>query len=338
MCLTGAAILGPALPALAAPGGGTATVKPTTEGWYRLTPACTLPTGCADLTGAPSMYSPDTLHVGVNSGTEEARTYLQLDLGKLPVGTKPSGGTLLLPVATSPSDGTRAPETAKMTACAVTGEVTEVDGAFTAPPEVDCDVASAPAVFVPAEGENPPAFTVDLSALTVAWQGEVQPGALALVPAKETAPPESWHVAFSDRSRAGDGVVPISAALAFVSASVDTTMAPPPTVAAPPFEPAPALAFESSSGSVDFDEGTSFAAPPLSAEVPLLPEPEPVAQAAPEPVAAPVQQQVEQVEPVTSFVQAGFRYPAVFLLPLVLAIGAGWIGRALTRELITVQP
>jgi hypothetical protein len=327
--LTAGAVLGPAAPALAQ-GSGTATVKPAAEAWYRVTPTCTLPTGCADLTGAPSPYPPDTLHVGVNAGTEEARTYLQLDLAKLPAGTKPSGGTLLLPVA-SAEDGTRAPETAKLRACVVKGEVEEVDGSFATPPAVDCEGASAEAVFVPAAGTNPAAFTVDLAALTAAWQAGGQPGALALLPAETTAPPESWHVAFSDRTRTGDGVVPITAALAFVSASLDTSSQKAPTVAPPPFEPAPAPAFESSSA--DFGGDTSFAAPALSGEAPLLPAP--VAQAAPAPVPAPVQQVVPVAQ---SFVQGGFRYPAVFLLPLLLAVGAGWLGRALTRDLVTPQP
>jgi hypothetical protein len=331
LCLTGATVLGPSLPAFAA-GSGTITVRPNAEGWYRSTPACTLPTGCADVGTTPSPYPPDTLHVGATAGAEEARTYLQLDLSRLPAGTKPSGGTLLLPVA-SGDDGTRAPETAELRACAVKAEVTDVEGSFATPPEVDCEAASAPATFVPAEGENPAAFTVDLAALTTASQGEVRTGALVLLPAAGSAPPQNWHVAFSNRTRTGEGVVPISAAIAFVSTAVDSSRAKGPTVAPPPFESAPAV--DSTSISSDLDAGVSFAAPALSAEAPLLPPP--VAQeGAPAPVAAaPVQQ---QVVPAASFVQEGFRYPAVFLLPLLLAVGAGWLGRAMTRELVVAPP
>jgi hypothetical protein len=334
LCLTTAAVLGPALPVLAA-GSGTMTVQPTAEAWYRVTPACALPTGCADLTGAPSMYSPDTLHVGVNAGQEEARTYLQLDLGKLPAGTKPSGGTLLLPVAAGGNDGTRAPETAELRACAVKDEVKDVDGAFTAPPEVDCEIATAPATFVPATGDEPAAFTIELSSLTEAWQGDVRPGALALVPAAETTAADSWHVAFSDRTRTGDAVAPISAALAFVSTSVNTSSEQAPIVEPPPFESAPAPAFDSGTSSFDPGGSTSFAAPAITAETPLLPAPAPAPQAAPAPVAAPEQQVVPVAQ---SFVEQGFRYPAVFLLPLLLAVAAGWIGKALTRDLLEVRP
>lgn len=319
--LTAGAALGPALPALAA-GSGTTTVQPAAEAWYRVTPACGLPTGCADLSATPSPYSPDTLHVGVDAGAEEARTYLQLDLSPLPDGTSPTGGTLLLPVAAGPMDGTRAPETAKLRACVVDGAVEDVDGSFAGPPEADCAAASAPAEFVPATGEHPAAFTVDLAALTQVWQSGRAPGALALVPAEETALPDSWHVAFSDRTRTGAGVARISAALAFVSSAVDTSTQAPPSVPAPAFDQAPAPAFFPA-------QGTTTASVPSLSTAPLLPAP--VAQSAPVPVtvaAAP-----RAVVPVASVLPTGFRYPAVFLLPLVLAVGAGWLGRALTRDL-----
>lgn len=323
-CLTAGAVLAPALPVLAA-GTGTATVRPAAEAWYRVTPSCGLPTGCADLSAAPSPYSPDTLHVGVNAGAEEARTYLQLDLTRLPAGTKPSGGTLLLPIADQPGDGTRAPEAAELRACAVEAAVTDVDGSFAAPPAVDCEAASAPAQLVPAEGSDPAAFTVDLASLVAAWASGSAPGAVALVPAAETAPPDSWHVAMSDRTRTGPEVVPIAANVAFVSASVDPATVAPPSVPAPAFQAAPG----SASFDAALDSGTSFAAPALE-QAPLLPAP--AAQSRPAPVAAaPVPQ---QVVPVATFVPSGFRYPAVFLLPLLLALAAGWLGRALTRDLI----
>lgn len=318
--LTAGAVVGPAATVLAA-ATGTLVAQPSAEAWYRTTPACALPpTGCADLSAAPSPYAPDTLHVGVNAGAEEARTYLQLDLAALPAGTRPTAGTLLLPVAAGAQDGTRAPETAKLRACAVTEAVADVDGSFTAPPAVDCGAASVPARFVPAAGADPAAFTVDLAPLAATWSSGAVPGAVALLPAEETAPPDSWHVAFSDRTRTGAGVVPISASLAFVSSAFDTTSAAPPVVPAPAFE-APVQQPPA------FEAPTSFAAPAAVA-APLLPEA--AAPPAPAPVAAPAQQVVPVAQ---SFVQGGFRYPGVFLLPLVLAVAAGWLGRALTRDL-----
>ena len=43
--------------------------------------------------------------------------------------------------------------------------------------------------------------------------------------------------------------------------------------------------------------------------------------------------QAPATTPVANVVSRGFQYPAVFLFPLLLAIGAGYLGRALTRDL-----
>jgi hypothetical protein len=321
--LTGVMVLAPAAAAAAA-GSGTVVVKPSAEAWYRSTPACALPIGCVDATGAPSPYTANTLHVGVFAGQEEARTYLQLDLTALPAGTKPSGGTLLLPVAGGTGSGTRSADAATMQACAVKAPVEDADGSFATPPEADCEAASAPATFAPAEGEEPASFTVSLAALTAAWEGGSTAGAIALLPAADTAPPATWHVAFSSREREGEGVVPISARLSYVSAAVETNVEPAPFVPPPPFEPAPAFEAPSS-----FDSGSSFAAPPLTVDTPIAPQPEPQ----PAPVAAAPQQ---QVVPVASVLDTSFRYPGVFLLPLLFGALAAWLGRAMTRDLTAV--
>lgn len=318
--VTSAVVVAPAGTSLAAPASGTAVVKPVAEAWYRTTPACALAGGCGGAGAAPSAYAADTLHVGVLAGLEEARTYLQFDLTVLPSGTQPTGGTLLLPVATGGFDGTRAPDAATMQACAVKAPVKDVDGSFAAPPEVDCEAASAPAKFVPAAASEPPAFTVDLGALAAAWT-TASPGAVVLLPTSDTAPLANWHVAFSDRTRKADGAVAISARLAITSDSVDTggneTF-----VAPPPFDPAlavePAPAFDS-------------AAPALSAELPLLPAPVPQPQAAPVTGPAPATQ---PVTPVAATLPSGFRYPGVFLLPLLVAAAVAWLARALTRDLV----
>ncbi|MCU1588508.1 MAG: hypothetical protein JWN31_2001, partial [Frankiales bacterium] len=174
------ALAGPAGAAVADAGSGTATVKPAAEAWYRTTPACTLPTGCVDLSAAPSPFPAGTLHVGAVGDQEVARTYLRLDLSALPAGTKPAGGTLRLPVA-SQADGSVLPDMATLQACAVTGSVADVDGAFTPPPTADCAKASTPATYAAAAGTAPATFTVNLSALASAWEGGASPGAIALV-------------------------------------------------------------------------------------------------------------------------------------------------------------
>lgn len=310
----GCAALGPAVAANAA-GSGSVTTGPASEAWYRSSPLCALPTGCPP---APSPYSAGTLHVGVALGAEEDRTYLQLDLTSLPAGTKPAGGQLLLPIATGPQDGSRSPEVARIRACPVSDPVEDVDGSYDAPPEPDCAAASVEAVYVEATEQTPAAFTVDLGQLATRWQESSAPGALALLPAEELEPTETWHVAMSRRDREGEGVASITAAVSYTSAAVDTQEEQPPPVQAPldpGFVPPPAMTFA--------DE--PFTAPAPSIDVPVTATEEPAPAAAPQ--AAPA-----QVVPV-AFVDGSFRYPAVFLLPLAFALAIGWLGRALTRDL-----
>lgn len=301
-------------------GSGTVTVPTTTEAWYRSAPICDLPTGCP--AEPPSPYAADTLHVGVNLGEEEARTLLQLDLTELPAGTKPAGGQLRLPVTDGDQDGTRAPETARMRACPVTEPVTPADGALEDGPDVDCDVASADAVFVAATDDAPAAFTVDLTTLARAWEGSTVPGGLALVPAAETAAPDSWHVALSQRDRAGEDVVPVTATLTYLSAVADTRDVPVP--------PAPAPA-DSDRGAGRDAGAPDRASPPTFGSVapePRMDPPAPPRTADPAPRAAP-----PAATPATLYVEVGFDYPGVFLLPLLFAAAAAWLGRALTRDL-----
>ena len=318
MVLAGGASLAPAVAALAA-GSGTATTGPSAEAWYRFSPLCATPVGCPS---QASPYAADTLHVGVNLGAEEDRTVLQLDLTKLPEGTKPAGGQLRLPIAAGPQDGSRTPEMAKIRACPLYDEVKDLDGSFEDVPEPDCKAASVDAVYEPAEGEAPASFVVDLGPLAAVWQESVSPGALALLPAEAPAVTDAWHVAFSRRDREGEGVARITAAVTYVGGSVDTEEEPVPAVEAPldpEFVPPPALQ------SVD--------SPPLSAPV-SVDVPVTAPEAAPAPVTQPV---AAPVVPVASVVDTSFRYPGVFLLPIALAVGVGWIGRAMTRDLTDVE-
>lgn len=317
LTLAGGAALGPAVAALAA-GSGTTTTGPAAEAWYRFSPLCATPIGCPS---QASPYAADTLHVGVNLGAEEDRTVLQIDLSSLPAGTKPAGGQLRLPVAAGAQDGSRTPETAKIRACPLYDDVEDVDGSFVDVPEPDCKAASVDAVYEPAAGEVPAAFTVDLAALAVIWQESVSPGALALLPAEAPAPTDAWHVAFSRRDREGEGVARITAAVTYVGGSVDIEEEPVPAVEAPldsAFVPPPAL--------------STVEAPPLSAPAPID-----VPVTAPEAAPAPAPQAAAPVVPVAAVVDTSFRYPGVFLLPLLLAVGVGWLGRAMTRDLTEVE-
>ena len=50
------------------------------------------------------------------------------------------------------------------------------------------------------------------------------------------------------------------------------------------------------------------------------------------PQAAPVAP-APQFQPTAAVTVGGFAYPAVFLLPILIAVACGWLGRALTRDL-----
>ena len=316
LALAGTGPLLAAAPALAA-GSGSVTTRPAAEAWYRTSPACALPIGCPPT----SSYPEDTLHVGVQAGTEESRTYLRLDLTVLPVGTKPAGGELRLPLASS-DDGTFRPEAATLKACLVSDAVAEADG--TTPeelPDTDCKSAEVPAKFVAAAGAAPAAFTVDLADLASSWTSAAAPGGLALLPGAVT-PADTWHLAFSGKDRSGAGVTKPTAAVSYVGAAVDVEEAPPPFVQAP-VEPAPIAP----AGTVALPESGFAAAPGVAA-----PAPAPAPQAPPELPRAQVPAQTQAITPV-ALVDGSFRYPAVFLVPLVLAGAAGWLGRAMTRDL-----
>lgn len=312
VALTGGALVGPLASLATAAGSGSTTVPLSAEAWYRTSPVCALPTGCP--AEPPSPYAAETLHVGVQFGAEESRTYLALDLSTLPSGTKPAGGQLRLPVASGPQDGSVQPEVAKLQACLVAAPVKYVDGTFEKAPEADCNGASTAAVFVAAAGTTPAAFTVDLTDLATAWQDSGVGGSLALLPAEGAAATDSWHVAFNGSKRAGAGIAKITAAVSYVSASVDTQEQPPPPVFAPVDS---SLSPPLTSGTDTGFAGTSTFTGPVAGQAPT----------------ALVAAAATPTLPVAAVFPTEFKYPAVFLLPLLLLGAAGWVGRALTRDL-----
>lgn len=319
--LTGAMLVAlsvPGVPLLAAPDSGSVTTVPVTEAWYRSSPTCTTPLGCA---AATTSYPVGTFHVGVTLGTEDSRSYLQLDLTKLPSGTQPTGGRLRLPLAPA-SDGTSNPEAATLRACLAPQPVREAQGTATAdPPTVECDGASVDAVFVPAAGDLPAAFTVDLAALAGAWQAAAAPGALALLPGEGTTQADRWHLAFNEQGRVGDGLVKPIVALTYTGSTVDAAAPQPPLVTAPVESDTSPVAPVTSEGLVL--PGSA------SVESALVPSSAGQASGIGGPAVAAKQPTVNAV----AFTTGGFRYPVVFLLPLLIAGVAAWLGRALTRDL-----
>lgn len=321
------ALAGPALaaPPVASAGAGTATVGVASDAWYAASSACTAtPTGCLPAALPASAYPAKTLQVGVAGGQEESRAYLALDLTALPAGTRLTGGVLRLPVG-STEDGSRLPDTATLQACLVTGSVNDdAEGSTEQPPTIDCKTASAPAKYLAAAAPAAEMFTVDLAPFVNAWSSGGGAAAIALVPAADTPPDSGWHVALSAHDRTVPAAQHVSATVTF-SAAQSSGDVPPPTVdvVAPP--PATSLGTGSA----------SFAAPPLApvSTVQLAPAVTPELPAAAPAVAPQAAPAAPQSQPQAVALVSGFAYPGVFLLPILLLAAAGWMGRALTRDL-----
>ncbi len=305
---------------------GTLTVKAQSDAWYSTSSACTAsPTGCLPA-GAPAPpYAAKTLHVGIGAGQEESRTYLSLNLLTLPAGTTLTGGTLQLPVA-GMAEGSHATDTAKLQACLVTASFKDnVEGSTDKPPAVDCKKATAAGKYVAATATAPEEYTVDLTAFASAWSSGSPDYGIALIPAADSAPSDAWHLALSAHDRTGSTVPAPSASVSYASVAADSSDA---SYVAPDVAAAPPAGDGFGSGSA------SFAAPPLAPQPVSVPAGQPpVVQPVAAPQAAPVAPQ--QIQP-QAFIGTGrFAYPGVFLLPLILIGAAGWLGRAMTRNLVT---
>jgi hypothetical protein len=300
-----------------AAGSGTTTVGVLADAWFSASSACTAtPAGCLPAGPPATPYPAKTLQVGVLGGVEESRTYLSLNLTGLPGGTNLTGGTLRLPVGAN-TEGSVAPDTATLQACLVKAAFKDdVEGSTSAPPAIDCKQASSPAKYVAAAGSAPEMFTVDLTPFASAWTEGALAQGIALVPTDDTAPPSTWHVSLSAHDREVAAPMRISAQVTYASAAGDISA---------PFEDAVTPA----------DTGAaSFAAPPLaptaSVSVPDTSVPATTPVIAPQ--AAPVAP-AQQFQPTAAITVGGFAYPAVFLLPILLAVAGGWLARALTRDL-----
>jgi hypothetical protein len=313
---------------------GPVTVEPRAEAWYRTVPgapdgapsACDLPTGCGPAVPKPpvpppSVYPSGTLHVGVAAGTEESRSYLTLDLSAVPAGAELVGGTLRLPIASDPNSGTAAPDLAKVRVCDVPTFVRDgADGDLTGAPKVDCATSSL-ATFVEGQGDKPGEFLVDLTPFVGKWSNGG--ASIAVLPDKGLAPSDSWHVAFSRHDRKAEGAKPISAQLMLAGDEPSGgELFPPLDPGNVNGGPAPAPDLNDSAAPPPLDGGSS----PLEADAGAVDPLDPVAAPAADPGAA-----APQVQPVAVFV--GHKYPAAFLLPLVVGLSIAWTGRAFTRDL-----
>lgn len=314
----------------------TARNVPTeSEAWYHASPTdpgeddptCALPTGCAPQPGAPvNPYPEDTLQVGVAAGRDTARTFISLDLGKLPDGALLTGGTLTLPVLADSDSGSMRPEAAQVSACPVSGPIEEAQGGQPDDqPQFSCDTA-AEGTFN--EGDEP-TITVDLAPIAAL----LSTGGIAIVPSQEARESGgTWRVAFPTSDHEGAASA-ITATLTYEEPpAFDAPRDAPLPEPAPPFEgggavPGGAGSFPDS-GVFDPLPGDDVAAPAPDFGDPSG-EKAAADSGAEQPIAA------GPVDPgMMPAATGGYAYPAVWLAPLVLAAVAGALARSLSGEIV----
>lgn len=281
-----------------------------TEGWFQ---ACPVAAGCAALPPA-SAHPAETLHVGLSRGRETDRTYVEIDLTRVPSGASLTGGSLVVPVADAAS-GTSGAEGAELLACLAPQKFEPARGSFASPPPADCSV-SAVARF--AAGE----FRVPLSAFTTRWR-DLGFAALALLPSSAALKSgHSWHIAISSQDR-GHGQ-PMKASLSHG--------APEPAA----FPGAGNADRPAAGASLLTDEEPGV---PSAPTLPLAGDPAPglPEETAPEIALPPVRGGGLPARAAPS-APVGFAYPAVWLLPLALLVAGGVLGRSLTRPVTISRP
>jgi len=293
----------------------TITVTIFKGAWFARAEPCLSVIDCAALPPA-SPYPEGTLHVALSGGEETARSYIALSF-ILPLDAELTGGSLELPVDTDPAHGSVAPETADLIACLADRKFKPVRGSLEKPPPTKCAVRRG-AIY----NEEKTAFVVDLDRFVDEWDGGI--AALALRPSDSAlAGTESWHVVFPADEKAASDAPIIEATLVYTvpadaTGGFDFGSEP---------EPEP----------VDSDPGSVSSFTPPSFDTAAGP---PIAQAEPVPSSPPVASQPVDAQPVSAvsastagFAGEGFAYPIIWAFPLILLVGYGLIGRALTKEL-----
>ena len=312
----------PATTAAAQPG---PVVAPTAvEAWYNIAPLAA--------PGLPPLnpYPPSTLHVGVTGGSEDSRTYLTLDLSRVPAGSTITGGVLILPV--DPDGGTRNLEDVGMEVCLAPDPGVDAEGSLEPPPPVDCSVRS-PAVLD--EGADRPRFRVDLAP----FAARLADGGLALLASDATqADGASWHVALYRRDNEAAEAVPITATLELGAPGDDAQGgaegAPAPTDlgdegtsdATGVRPPAQGSSQPQAGPLADFGLPGDLAAPSATDIDPPATD---TGQAPPLAGGAASAQPVAIGGPLEG---GGFRYGVVFVLPLALLVFVWYFGSALTAD------
>ena len=304
----------------------TTEVPPSKEAWYHEAEPCI---GFVDCSALPpsSPYPEDTLHVSLSGGEETARTYIAFSL-LLPAGGQLQEGTLSLPVDTDESHGSASPETADLVACITTPKFEDARGSFAKPPDADCEIRKS-ALY----SEKRREFEVDLSRFLDEWSqadGEI---ALALLPSPRALEGTgTWHVVFpASEDETEDPPEGDERQRRAITASFEYTVDGDDTDIGNEFDFSTGSGTPVTSGdtSGDFSSGS---APSFEGSTSPGTDGGDLAGAA-----DPSEALGPQTQPVVTFLEGfagpGFAYPIIWAFPLVLMIGIGALGRALTKDL-----
>jgi hypothetical protein len=293
---------------VAQPPASTNGVPDVAETWYTTLP---IPK-CASIPLCPqlgaivskllSLAPLNSIRVGNILGQESERAYVLPDLSAVHKGTD-AHGQMVLPIDTSPTAGTISPATAKIEACAVTQKFPDApSGGTGALPKTDCFV-NAPLKYDAKHN----AFTLDLTPFLRGWEiGRPRDG-IALIPSPSTADKSltsTWLVAFAAHTTATPTtrIHSLITTSASVSPGGSTPIVPMPTPSGATVDPA--------IPGVTLPGTTTVEVPPAGA-----------------PEIAP---QTEVAYPTT--VGRGFRYPVVFIVPLLMLLGAVFFVRVFTSD------
>lgn len=307
------------------------------EAWYRTPlvggsedPACSGPAGCPFQPAAPAdPYPENTLHVGATAGRQDSATFVTFARTGIPFDAELADGTAILPVASSDA-GTFQPEEAHLVACLVTEPFKPVQGG---PPEevpkVDCTTSSEAVLQAEAD---PAHFRVDLAPFIARWNAGVPDNGIGLLAGDGSE--GRWHVAFSASQREGEDVAPpITATFTFTTSEDDSPVLPPAPVGEGVSDtpggdgdfatPGASGGLSAPSFTSDRGAGLNDAAPP---EVASGPAGSQEAESVAEPQVADVP------PPAPAAATSGYAYPSMWLMPLVLVVGAGALARGLTED------
>jgi hypothetical protein len=281
----------------------TVVVHDDTEAWYQVLPVgiCSTPIGCPPplplpVPGPSTIYPEGTLHVGAALGVEISRTYLRPALYSLPTDATVTAATATVPIDPDLKAGTINLDGAHIVACLVTAPVINgIQGALEDPPPINCRFSSKAVL-----AKKRDAFTIDLAPFLAAWRGGKPNYGFALTPSDKLGTLGIWQVALNGQAVAGAPHVSYRLTYTQPGTDIGTTVTVPPT------------------------------APPSPPEVVIPPPPPPVVVVSQYPVAPPGVAQPQQ--PVALARSTGYKYSAVFLVPLVFLFALVFLGRTFTRD------